>query len=148
MVPLNCIVRNVFYKNKVIRDEADGLSSKIYKSRYIACVKNRLYGIQDCYDPEEKWTFVHFNVLDIGAAIPNVDVGLYNANRFEFMSCGFHVVDENTTMFIVFKDVSDETYHYVFYNEDSIDKWYGFVPITQAVVDTLVADVGNVFTKV
>ena len=85
---------------------------------------------------------------DIGKSIPNIDVSLYNANKFEFMSCGFHVVDERASMFIVFREVDSGKYHYVFMNEDSYDNVYGFTQINQASIDKLITDVDNVFKKV
>ena len=98
--PLNCIVRNLYYKNQLgVGDIGDKLS----KSRYIACVGSRLYGLQDIYDVSSG-KFKNLELIDIGQAMPNLDKTRYGNDKFEFMSCGFHVVDDIANLFIVFRD--------------------------------------------
>lgn len=146
---VNCIVENLFYKNRIQDGDSTPIGAAMYGSRYIMCVQNRLLGLEDRFPTEDGVKkFSKFVVHDIGSLIPNIDQSLYSSDRFEFMTCGFHAVDETTTLFIVFKDSRSGRYHYAFMNEGSYDNVYGFTQINQASLDSLITDVDRVFRKV
>ena len=66
---------------------------------------------------------------DIGYIIPNFDRDTYTESRFTFTYCGFHVVSDLITLMVVFIGTDGKS-HYVFLNEDSVDRIYGFTAIT------------------
>ena len=120
------------------------------------CLTKKFYGLQMKKDGDGK--FEGFIVHDIGSMIQNIDPDMYgqtgadnyDGGRYEFMFTGFHVVDDTNTMFLVFKEEKDgkDKYHYLFLNENSYDKVYGFSTIQSIVVDQLVANPEDVFSRV
>lgn len=117
--------------------------------KYLVCLSDRYYGLKPESDDGK---FIGFTLYDIGSLIPNFDQSVYarTSNGYEFMFSGFHVVNDVNTLFIVFKDVVNgkDRYHYVFLNDDSYDKIYGFTTIQSIVVDQLIVKPEDVFSKV
>ena len=116
--------------------------------KYIVCLSMGLYGLSPTYTTEtlddgtKKTTFQGMTLYDIGKLIPNLD-GVY-----EFIICGFHVIDNRLTLFVVFKRENDNEYRYFYFNNESYDKLYGFSTVNTLVVDQLVVHPKDVFAKV
>ena len=143
---LNQIVENRFYGNSVDVDP-NSLGNWITSSKYIVCLKNGLWGLK----PEFERTtnkFIGFIPLDIGSNMKCLDQKLYSSGKFEFVNCGFHVVDDTITLFVVFKEIDNEKYHYVYFNENCHDELYGLVEINDISLDQLVVRPQDVFKKV
>ena len=88
-------------------------------------------------------------ILDIGEDIPNINHEKYLNKKYDFLWCEFASIDEEATLFIVFRDLDEGGgYHYAYLNESTYDRNYGFVEIRQVVNDTLVVDPDKVFSKV
>ena len=130
-------MENLLYEpQRNVNPATAGFGDVISQCKYIVCLTNGLYGLQPIWDGTE---FVTFRMHDIGSLVPNLDQDWYVARKYIFRTCGFHVIDDRITMFVVFSEdmgeYQDERYHYLFLNEDSYDKVYGFSEIKEISVD-------------
>lgn len=144
---VNCIVENLFYANKFTEQTDDYLAYYMLpESRYIVCAANGLFGVAPQYSNGQ---FTGMRIYNIGLAIPNINQTKYANHKYDFLWCGFASIDEEATLFIVFRDLTEGGgYHYAYLNASTYDRTYGFVKIRQLVNDTLVVDPDNVFSKV
>lgn len=99
---LNQIVENRFYGNSLDVDE-ESLGNYITSSKYIVCLKNRLWGLKPKFDSVTN-EFTGFEELNIGSMMKNLDQEVYANGGFDFVNCGFHVVNNDITLFVVFKE--------------------------------------------
>lgn len=132
---VNCIVENLFRNNPVY--SGSDLGSAIANCQYIVCTTNRLYGLRP--RKSNKGEFKGFQLIDIGALVNNIDNDQYFSNQFQFLFCGFHVVSDTCTFFLVFSDQTE--FHYVYFNEGTYDQTYGFAAMKTIAVDQLIVDV-------
>lgn len=149
-ISINCIVENLFYKSDIEQYDKDSaiFGNIIPKCKYIVCLTDGMYGLQPVWNSENK--FIKFKCHDISSLIPNIDQALHAKHKYEFNICGFHVINKHLTMFVVFNEQTSDTkqYHYVFLNEDSYDKVYGFTQIESIVVDSMITEPSKVFNKI
>ena len=139
---INNIVENQFRGSALVgQDEmnADDIVSALSRCKYLVCLTSGFYGLQ-LSDEENSW-IIH----DFSSTIPNIVSD--NRDKFNFKYCGFNVVGEKTTLFIVFTDVNGK-YHYAYMNDESHDPVYGFKEIDLLVTDQLVVSPWDVFNKV
>jgi len=87
-------------------------------------------------------------IYDVGKTIKNLNQDKYENHKYDFKWCGFASIAETVTLFVVFEDLDEGKYHYVYVNEESYDNTYGFVKIRQLANDTLVVNQDNVFNKI
>ena len=150
-ISINCIVENLFYKSdieKVLDKKADIFGNVISRCKYLVCLTDGLYGLEPVWNSRNQ--FIKFKPHDISSLIPNIDQYLHANHKYEFTICGFHVIDRRLTMFVVFndKEIGVRNNHYVFMNEDSYDRVYGFSNIDSVVVDGMISRPHEVFTNV
>lgn len=139
---VNCIVENLFRNNKMFSDSV--LGPAIVKCQYIVCTTHRLYGLIP--KKNASGAFLGFELVDIGSLVNNIDQDQYRENQFEFNLCGFNVVSDTCTFFLVFSD--SVGYHYAYFNEGTYDQTYGFTAMKTIAVDQLIVDVKDVFRSV
>ena len=123
---INCIVENRFYGNSIGSGEFGGA---LADCRYLVCLSDGFYGLKPVRGNGE---FQGLKMYDIGYLMPNIDRDQYLSKKFNFKSCGFHSVDGVSTLFVILGQTDGdgtEHCHYLFVNEDSYDKVYGFTPI-------------------
>ena len=150
-VSMNCIAVNLFHKNpfydELDENRPDGSSvwTLLPRCNYLVCLSHGFYGLELRWT--KKNTLGSVVLHDLGATIPNMDKDDYHARKFGFVYCGFHNVDNMNTLFVAFKENLTGKYRYMYINEESYDKEYGFREIDTLVQDSLLLDVDDVFTK-
>lgn len=128
-VQVNCIIENKFFGNPAF-DEV-GLKD----SRYLVCLSHRFYGLV--------FKSGKGSLIDLGAKIACLDG--YKEDQYVFEGCGFVSIEDKATMLLSCRD--SQGFSYLYINEDTLAKAYGYTKIDELVSDQQVFKVGTVFSE-
>ena len=125
------IVENLFFHNWF--GDAPSYSDHdavevISRCKYLVCVgEGGFMGLE--VQRSEGGKFIGLKMHNIGGMLNNID----QDDSVDYQICGFHVVDDLITLLLVLKH--DGRQRYLYLNDNSCDKVYGFHEIENIVVD-------------
>lgn len=176
-ISINCILENKFFKFKFDEDgkndDDNDILSIIPKCRYLVCLTNGFYGLELVKKEND---FIGIQMYNLGEMIPNLyannsihgdiickgsigeiicegtngDViceGQGTNDEYEFVNCSFNSVEDRMIMFLVLKERNSSKCHYLYLDDLSYDRTYGFKEIKQLITDQLIARPQDVFTQ-
>ena len=143
-VTINCIVENPILGGKLElngKPDEHNIIRLIPLCKYLVCTNIGFYGLQIKY---EDGKFSGFTMYDLGRSIPTIE----NSTQYEFQFCCFNAVNDQTTLFVAFKDKNDKKQYITYFNEETYDEVYGLSRIKTLTMDGIVVEPYDLFNKV